>query len=309
MPVDLSHTQQGGSAWSIAPRRRLLPRDSGFLLYLLPALAVLLVFRYAPIGLAVWVSFWRYSLLGGYGSFAGLEQYQQALKDPTFWNALWVTAGYTVLKVPLQIAVGLGMALLLQGESQVKQALRTVVFIPAVMSVVVASVVWSMMYHSQFGLINGALLSMRLPLQPFLLSAAQAMPSIVVMSIWKDVGLTMLILVAALGAIPTVYYEAARIDGASRVQVFRHITLPMLHGALLFVLITETIQAIQIFVPMYSMTQGGPNEATKTLVYYIYQLGFQLQDMGYASALSIILVLLLVLVSLVQARVAGRRGA
>jgi len=283
-------------------RRWRLPTDSGFLLFLVPALAVLITFRYVPIVLGFQVSTWHYSLLGGYGDYAGLENYTHALLNSAFWNTILVTVTYSLLKVPAQIALGLGLALLLQGQTQVRQWLRAIIFVPTVMSIVVASVLWSMMYHSQIGLINGALTSLGLPRQPFLTSGAQALPSIVVMVIWKDVGLTMLILLAGLEAISKVYYDAARVDGASPLQTFRYVTLPMLRGALVFVLVTETINAMQVFVPMYTMTQGGPGDATRSVVYNIYQYGFQLGDMGYASAMSMILVVIIVTISLVQRR-------
>ena len=280
-----------------------VPRDTGFLVFLVPALLILLVFRYAPIALGIQVSFWNYSLLGGYGSYAGLDNYLQAFKDPTFWNALKVTAIYTLLKVPAQLVLGMGLALLLQGESSVRQAMRAVIFVPGVMSIIVASVLWSQIYHSQLGLANSVLQALHIPPQPFLISADEAMPAIALMAIWKDIGLTMLILIAGLGSIAPVYYEAARIDGSGAWQTFRYVTLPLLRGSVLFILITETVNALQVFVPIYAMTQGGPQDATKTMVYYIYQAGFQLQNMGYASSLSVILVLIIVAVSLVQTRV------
>ena len=168
---------------------------------------------------------------------------------------------------------------------------------------VVASIVWGMMFHSDIGIVNGVLESFGLPAQGFLRDRYQALPVLASITIWKDVGLSMIFYLAGLLAIPTTYYEAARIDGAGRWEIFRYITLPLLNRTHAFVLVTSTIAAFKIFVPVEVLTDGGPSNATRVIVHYIFHLAFRFNRFSYATALSVILAILLIAISIFQLRI------
>ncbi|MGQ0572354.1 MAG: carbohydrate ABC transporter permease [Armatimonadota bacterium] len=287
----------------LSPAQRRRREYLGALLFVLPALINFAVFRYFPIVSAFWVSLWDYSLLGGFGDFLGLQQYTRALEDPIFWKSMRVTVLFVLLKVPFQVMLALGLALVTQREVRGMGVVRSAIFTPVVSSIIVVSIVWAMMYHAQQGLINSMLATIGLPRQRFLSDPALALPAMTLMTIWKDVGFSMIIVLAGLKGISSEYYEAAAIDGADRLQQFWYITLPLLKRVMLFVVVTQTIQAFQVFAPAYAMTRGGPQDATKVIVYYIYQHAFAFQEMGYASALSIIVLFIILAVSLGQMRV------
>src|SRR6266545_6649048 len=269
-------------------------------LFVLPALINFAVFRYIPIIASFRASLYQYSLLGGYGDFVGLAHYSRMLTDPVFWRAMQASALFVLYKVPLQIALSLGLAILLSRQTVGTAIVRSAILTPMVTSIIIVSIIWAMMYQSQNGLFQSALVSMGFKKMAFLSDARYALPAISVMMIWKDIGFSFIIFVAGLKGIPEMYYEAAIVDGANRWQLLWHITLPLLKPVLMFVIVTQTIFSFQVFVPVYQMTLGGPLDSTKVLVYYIYQQGFNFQDMGYASAISI--VTLLLLISWVQMR-------
>ncbi|OLC28218.1 MAG: hypothetical protein AUH31_10095 [Armatimonadetes bacterium 13_1_40CM_64_14] len=271
-------------------------------LFIIPALVNFAVFRYLPILAAIRSSLWQYSLLGGYGQFIGLQAYARMLQDPIFWKSLQVTTVYVATKVPAQIALSMGLALFLARENRFAAFVRSAIFAPVVSSIVVVSVIWALMYHVQLGLINSIITSVGLPRIAFLSNADLALTAIVIMMVWKEIGFSMIILMAGLKGIPDMFYEAARIDGATRWQQFWSITLPLLRRVLMFVVVTQTIFSFQVFVPVYTMTKGGPLDATKVIVYYIYQHGFLFQDMGYAAAMSTLTLMILLVVSAVQMR-------
>jgi multiple sugar transport system permease protein len=266
-------------------------------LFILPAIINFTVFRYIPIGAAVRSSLYEYSLLKGYGDFIGLDHYARMLGDQTFWDSLRVTGLFVIYKVPIQIVLSLALAVLLQRETIGAGIVRSAILTPMVTSVIVGSIIWAMMYHSQQGLLQSMLNAVGLPRTAFLSDAGRALPAITAMMIWKDLGFSLIILLAGLKAIPQTYYEAALVDGANPWEAFRRITIPLLMPVLMFVVVTQAVFSFQVFVPVYQMTRGGPLDSTKVLVYYIYQQGFRFQDMGYASALSIVALVLMIIVS------------
>ena len=266
-------------------------------LFILPALINFTIFRYIPIAASVRASFYQYSLLRGFGNFIGLGHYERMLSDATFWDSLRVTSLFVLYKVPIQIVLSLALAVLLQRETVGTGVVRSAILTPMVTSVIVGSIIWAMMYHSQQGLIQSLLGAVGIPRQNFLSDASRALPAVTVMMIWKDLGFSMIIILAGLKAIPETYYEAALVDGAGRWAAFRQITIPLLMPVLMFVVVTQAVFSFQVFVPVYQMTRGGPLDSTKVLVYYIYQQGFRFQDMGYASALSVVALIILVIVS------------
>ena len=271
-------------------------------LFILPAFINFILFRYWPLITTLHASLWDYSLLGGFGDFVGLKHYQRMLNDPIFWKSMQVTIAYVLMRIPLQTALALLLAIFLSEQSMVNKVVRSAVFTPIVISTIVASTLWALMYHSQIGLFNSVLASLGFEKQPFLTSTALALPSVTAMLIWKEIGFSIIVLMAGLKGIPNEYKEAAVVDGANRIQIFFHITIPLMKRVLMYVLVSQTIFAFQVFVPIYSMTQGGPQNATKVIVYYIYQMGFKFADMGYANALSFVLVMFLLVISLIQMR-------
>jgi len=271
-------------------------------LFVLPAIVNFLIFRYIPILWAARASTWQYSLLGGYREWIGWDHYLRALEDPILLKSLQVTFTYVLVKLPLEVALALALALFTNQALRGMGSLRTIVFTPVVMSMVVVSVVWALILNADSGLLNALLRMFGLPKQIFLSNPNLSLPSIITTTIWKDVGFSTILIVAGLKGIPGIFYEAAVIDGANRWHLFRHIPLPLLRRTLFFVVVTQTIFSFQVFIPVYSMTQGGPMDSTKVLVYYIYQLGFRFQDMGYAAAVSMILLAILLLISVTQIR-------
>jgi multiple sugar transport system permease protein len=271
-------------------------------LFILPALVNFAVFRYLPIFGAGWASLSDYSLLGGNRGFIGLSHYTALLNDPTFWHSMWVTIQFVIYKVPIEVALALALAVFLQRETLGAGIVRSAILAPLVTSIIVVSIIWAMMYHSNQGLIQSILGAVGISRQAFLSDESRALPALTAMMIWKDVGFSMIILMAGLKGIPSMYHEAALVDGANKWQAFRNVTLPLLKPVLMFVVVVQTIFAFQLFVPVFQMTRGGPLDATKTIVYYIYQQGFRFQNMGYASAASIVTLVFLLIVTAILMR-------
>lgn len=269
-------------------------------LFILPALINFTVFRYYPILSAGYSSFQRYSLLGGYKGFIGFDHYVRMWGDPAFWNSLQVTATYAFVKIPVQVALALALAIFLSRQSIGTALVRSAIMAPLVTSLIVVSIIWALMYHSEQGLFQSVLQSVGLPKMRFISHENRALPSVTLMMIWKDVGFSMIILMAGLKGIPKVYYEAATVDGANRWQQFVNVTIPLLRPVLMFVLVTQVAFSFQVFDPIFQMTKGGPLESTNVIVHYIYQQGFLFQDMGYASAISIVMLVLLLAISFGQ---------
>ena len=266
-------------------------------LFILPAIINFMVFRYIPIFASLRASLYQYSLLGGYKDFIGLDHYARMIADPTFWQSLQVTMLFVLYKVPLQIVLSLALAVFLQRETVGAGVVRSAILTPMVTSIIVVSIIWAMMYHSQQGLLQSLFSAVGIPRQAFLSDASRALPAITAMMIWKDLGFSLIILLAGLKAIPETYYEAALVDGANRWEAFRRITIPLLMPVIMFVVVTQAVFSFQVFVPVYQMTKGGPLDSTKVLVFYIYQQGFRFQDMGYASAISMVTLAILVVIS------------
>jgi len=268
--------------------------------FILPALTGITVFGLLPLAYAFYVSFRRYDLLAPTSAFIGLANYRRVIADPTFWRALLNTAYYAALLIPAQTVLGLILALLVQKNSPGISIFRASYYLPVVSSMVVASTLWRIMYDAQNGIFNSVLLTIGLPAQPFLTSPSQAIPALVLMMTWKWVGISMLILLGGLNAIPADYYEAAEMDGATRFQSFKLITLPLLRRVLLFIVVINTINAFKLFTPIYVITRGGPMESTLTLVFHIFRTGFRYYDMGAASTMSVLLLLLVLGLTLAQ---------
>lgn len=283
--------------------RRALQMHLTAYAFLAPALVILLVFRLWPIVGAALVSLTDLNILSGLERYVGLDNYQRALlQDSEFRNSLAVTLKYVALRVPLQTALSLALALLLQQPLRAIGLLRGAAFLPVVTSMVIASALWSLIYHPSGGLLNSLLSVVGLPPQFVLGNPAQALPAVTLVTIWKEVGFTAIIFLAGLQGIPHDFYEAARTDGASSWALFRSITLPLLKRTTVFVIVVTTIFSFQVYTPVYMMTKGGPLESTKVVVYYIWEQAFAFLNAGYASALSMILLGIVLLVAVAQLR-------
>ena len=282
------------------PSAHAIERYRSALLLGLPALIGLAVFWYLPTIQAVVLGFQDYNLISGSHAWTGLENYRTAATDPLLRLTFVNTVIYFLMEVPLQMALALALALVVRrGPAW----LRAIILVPTVTSMVVVSVIWGLMYHPNSGLINSLLEGVGLPPQPFLTSAQQAMPSIALLMIWKNVGFSMLFFLAGLVSIPGDYYESAATDGANSRQLLRYITLPLLRGTVVFLLITNTVTAFKVFTPIFLITAGGPINATRVVVLYIFENAFRFNKMGYASAISVLLALFLLVISVYSLRV------
>ena len=275
------------------------------MLFVAPMFLLFLLFRFLPTIGALLLSLTDYRISGKW-DFIAFDNYTRLFSDHVFHEALVVTITYTVIFVPLTVLLSLGTAVLLHQVVWKRGFFRGVFFLPYVTSIVLAAVIWKWIYDAQDGLLNAVLGLVSVGPVDFLGQSGTVLPSIAVTSAWKGFGYSMLILLAGLQAVPKSYLEAAMIDGAGTWQRFRHITLPQLRPVLFFVLVIETIGAFQVFDAMYVMTGGGPVRSSYSIVYFLYDSGFKYFDFGYASAIGLVLFLIVLIVSLVQRRLVGR---
>lgn len=240
--------------------------------------------------------------------FVGFGNYVDILHTPLFWKSLGNTLYFVIVGVPLSIAVSLATALLLDSKlARCKGFFRTALFAPVVTTVVAVAVIWRYLLHTRYGLINYVIGLIDIGPIDWLGDPHWSMPSIIVFAVWKNFGYNMVILLAALQAVPGELYEAARIDGASWSQQLRHITLPMLRPALLLVSIITVSGYFQLFAEPYVMTQGDPLQSTVSVLYFMYDEGFKWWSLGRASAIAFLLFILILGVTSVLLRI-GRRG-
>lgn len=270
-------------------------------LFLLPGLIGLIFFTAGPTLAAIAISFSEWDLLSKL-QWIGITNYQHAFQDTIFWKSLGNTLYYTVGRVPALMVIPFGLALALNQKIKGVIIFRTIYILPIVSSVVAVSFVWTWMYHAQYGIINHILRSLHLPISRWVYSERGAMPSVIIMSIWRNLGYNTIIFLAGLQGIPQQYYEAAELDGANGWQKIRYITIPLISPLTFFALILTLIGSFQVFEETYMLTEGGPNYATYTLVYYLFFKSFYAFKMGYASAIAVILFLLIMLVTTIQWR-------
>lgn len=294
------------------------------LLYLLPALIILLAFRILPILLSVRMSLYDWGMAGP-RAFLGLANYLTVLKDPMFWKSLLNTGWYVLLEVPSSLFLSLFVALLLNQKIRGLSWYRTIYYLPVVTSIVAISVVWKWIYHPDRGVLNYLFSLIHISgirwLQdprglfelilghtksnlPYALRGPSiALCSLVLMGIWKALGYNIVIFLAGLQNIPTTYYEAARIDGASRFKTFWKITWPLLSPTTYYVLIMNSIAAFETFAQVWIMTgppPGGPLQTTKVVMYYFYENAFELWRLGYGAALAFVAFVIILALTILQ---------
>lgn len=270
--------------------------------FVLPSLLFLFIFVIYPIFSAFYLSFHKYTLLEP-PAWRGFDNYAALLDDPRFGKALVNTFLFAMMTVPLGTVLSLFLAALINQKLRGIVIFRTAYYLPVVTSFVAVSFIWLWLYEPQFGVFNQVLEAVGLPRLSWLRDPSTALLSIALLSIWKSVGYNMVIYLAGLQGIPDYLHEAAEIDGASAIQRFRYITVPMLSPTTFFVFVVYFIGALQMFVQAWVLTQGGPLDSTLTVVYLIYQNGFEFLKMGYASAMSVVLFVVIAAVTYINTRI------
>lgn len=271
------------------------------LIFVLPAFIGLLAFYFWPLLRGIWLSFTSWDLLSP-AEFIGLGNYERMFQDPVFWNAVKVTLYYVVLNIGIQMIVALTIAVLIQRLTQ-STLVRSLILAPYLVSNVVAALVFLWILDFQLGIGNQMLEWIGLDRIGFFTTEAWAIPTIALVNIWRHMGYTALLIFAGLQSIPNNLYEAARVDGASEVRMFSAITLPLLRPILGLVLIISVIGSFQVFDTVSVTTNGGPANASRVLQLYIYENAFAQFDFGYASALSVAMLAILVVVTFFQYRI------
>lgn len=305
--AELAETRYSVRRWRIGPglfKKWTQDRREQALvgyLFVLPDFLGILIFTVGPMLMAFVVSFSNWKLTGEV-DFVGLRNYEILFKDPKFGPSLGRSILYAIGFVPAVYCLSLGMAVLLTRKSRGNTFFRTLYFMPIAMSLVIAGVIWRFMFEPNSGLINIILEGLGLPAVQWIGSTQSAMVSVIIVSVWKSAGYFMIILLAGIQDIPSDFIEAAQIDGASRLQTFRHIIMPLLKPTSFFVLVVLSIGALQAFDQIYVMTNGGPAQATYTLVMYLYDKAFREWNFGYAAAISVVLFGIIFLLTVIQVR-------
>jgi ABC-type sugar transport system permease subunit len=276
-------------------------------LFIAPIVILFGIFRVYPSIQTLAYSFFRVELLRGRFTFIGFENFFDLLSDKIFLKAVVNTLIYVISIVPISAGLALILAVLFNTHFRLKELFKAIYFAPMVTSTVAAAMVWLWLYNPQFGLFNVILKSFGFPAQAWLMSSHQALPSIIIFSIWKSLGYNLIIYIAGLQAIPDVYYEAARIDGAGSVQQFFKITLPLLTPTTTFILIYNSILSFQVFDQVFVLTGGGPAYATTVVVLELYQQAFLKYRFGYASAMAMVLFLFILSITIGQYTISKKK--
>jgi multiple sugar transport system permease protein len=283
--------------------KSLSGRQAAPYLFLLPTASLLTLFVLYPLLRSGLLSFQNWHIFSGEATWMGARNYTAVFADPLFWTSLKNTAYYTLSVVPLAMACGLALAVLLNGSVPLRGFFRSAYFFPTVCSTVVVSLVWRFLFTPGDGAVATLLTALGLQHLPNWLGDRHwAMPIVILLSVWKGLGYTMVIFLAGLQGIPAYVFEAARMDGAANGQLFRYITLPLLRPTTLFISIVMVIDSFKVFDQVYVMTEGGPGYATMTIVQYIYRAAFQIFDMGRASAAAWALFLIIFVLTVLQYR-------
>lgn len=297
------HSRTTQKRWSAQKRRDLL-WGLGFAS---PAIIGLAWFTLYPMGASLYYSFTHYSVFGG-ARWIGLTNYRTLIEDPNVWRSLKNSIYILSLSIPAGIAVALILALLLNINVKGMSVYRTVFYLPTIMPAVAAAVVWGYVFNAQYGILNDILRRIGIQGPGWLASTTWSKPALVIMSVW-GVGNLMIILLAGLQDVPKDLQDASRVDGANWYQSFRHVTIPFLSPHLFFAIVTGLIAGFQYFTPVYVLTEGEGGPAGSTLVFplYIYQNAFRYFNMGYASALAWVLMLICLLVTALVFRGLSKR--
>lgn len=269
--------------------------------FIAPAVILLFVFLFVPFIMTLGYSFTNYNILKPDAmKFVGLKNLIKLTKDTVFRKSIINTFVFVLLVVPLQVGLGLGLALLINRKLKGISVFRLAFFAPTVLSLVVVSILWTYIYNPNNGLLNSLLGSVGIGPFKFLNDPKTAMLCIVILSAWQGCGFQMMIFLSGLQDIPVYLYEAAAVDGATPFQQFRSITLPGLKNITTFVSLSIVVSAFQLIIQPMMMTAGGPQNATMTIVYEIYQTGLKYNQMGYGSAMALVFTVIVLVITLLQ---------
>ncbi|SDE56426.1 sn-glycerol 3-phosphate transport system permease protein [Paenibacillus sp. UNCCL117] len=271
-----------------------------------PAMAGILLFVIYPVFYLIKLSFYKYNLLNKDKSkFVGLDNFKEIFSREDFYNSLLTTVIYTVGVVFLTMALSLLIAVWLSKKTKINAIVQAGIFTPHIISIVSVALVWMWLMEPSHGILNFLLKSVGLPAMPWLQSSSTSLMSVIIVSVWQNIGYYTLIIVAALHSVPPPIYEAAELDNADKVNVFFRITLPLISPQLFFILIIMTIGSFKVFDTVKIMTGGGPNGSTTTLVYYIYE--FRTNSIGYASATGVVLMAIIAVLTFVYFKVLSKK--
>lgn len=268
-------------------------------LFVLPYLLYFAAFVAYPLVFSLVLMFHRWNIVTPM-EWIGVKNFTRMLSDPLFFTSLLNTMIFLAIHIPLQIAVALAAALLLNSSMRFRSFFRAVYFMPVVVSGVVVTILWQQLYLYDYGVLNSLLTSIGLPRVPWLVDPAFAMPSVAIMATWKNVGIYIVLFLVGLQNIPGELYEAAELDGATTAKQFAHVTLPMLNPAVIAVVVLSTIGGFSLFIEPYVLTGGGPMQSTLSAMLYIYNQAFYFNHMGYAATLGITFALIVLAVVGVQ---------
>jgi ABC-type sugar transport system permease subunit len=278
----------------------------GALPYLLPALLIFALFEYYPLVRVVWLSLTNADLLSE-PQFVGLENYQKMMQAREFWQSIGITAVFALGVTVCEVGLGMALAFLMNAKTRLQSLVRGAVFAPVVVSVAATTVVWNYLMNPNGGPLNAVLRGVGLPGSTWLTHPDSALASIILIAVWKGVGLSAVLFLAGLQSIPRELEEAALVDGADRFTVASRITVPLLAPTTMVVFFISLVGTFQSYGLVLLLTQGGPIGSTNLMGYYIYQNAFQFFQMGYAAALSVALFALLMTLAYVQFKVSERR--
>ena len=279
-------------------------------LFIAPSLIILTLFVFIPLAGAFAISLMNVNIYMNDISFAGLANYLKMFQDARVGNATLNTFYFAIVEVPLQILLALCMVMLMIKNNRFHKALRTVFYLPYVCSMTAVSILWSMLLNVNYGMLPFLLGKVGISMPSLLSSTTFAMPTVIMVTVWKGFGYTLTILSAAALGVSNSLYEAAEIDGATGIQKFFHVTIPGIRDTIGFCVVTTLITSLQVFDQIYVMTSGGPQNSTETLVGYIYNRGFQTApyDLGYASSIAVYLFLIIALFTFVLRKYAFHQG-
>ncbi|TPW28254.1 sugar ABC transporter permease [Martelella alba] len=284
-----------------------MPRKLTPYFFVLPLMIFIAVFTYIPIITSIDLSFRQWDFMSPDKPFVGFDNYRILFRSHEFWNSLKVTAIFAFVSVPIRLALALLIAAALARETFARRILRGALFLPSVTSTVSIAVVFSWVFSTDFGMMNGLLALFGIDKVHWMQSPDLALGVLIFINTWKQLGYDIVIYIAGLQAIPQELYDAAAVDGGKKLHVFRRVTFPLVMPTTYFLLVISVIEAFQVFTLVDVMTEGGPAGATDLLVNRLYQIGFTLFDIGQGSALAVLLFILLVALAVIKSRILGRR--
>ncbi|MEA4861577.1 L-arabinose transport system permease protein AraP [bioreactor metagenome] len=276
------------------------------IIFSLPFLVVYLAFMIYPLLSGLYISFFKWDILST-ASFVGLDNYRTLFSDEKFYSSLWHTLQFVLMTTPTLLIAGFVMALAITGTSPWKGIMENVFFFPYIFSMTVVSTLWAWLMQKDWGIFNQVLITIGQNPVSWLTNEKLAMWSVALTTLWWTAGFNMVLFGAGIKQIPKEIYESASIDGATYLQRVRHITIPLVSSTTVLCLILQIIASFNVFGQVYVMTGGGPHGTTRVLVQYIYETGFKFFKMGYSAAMSYILFLIILVVSILQYTLLGRK--